>query len=173
MELFQTRQINPTANNVVAFLGNPPTGLRRKSLEAVRFLARKTQKMHQLPFENYSPSTTSRDRTSMRNMSRIPRRRSLSLLTAPGCGKEDSPKQLAFLSQECAGAQQTTPPPVIRFGAIHLTEQRRRQRHHRDRVKSTILEEHSSQLDPSSSNFPTSVYSSGTTQGDSAETPED
>jgi hypothetical protein len=71
-------------------------------------------------------------------------------------------QQLAFLRQERAGSQQQQQQSVIRYGAISLPDQRRRQqRHQRVKMRSVILEERSSQIDLTYSNFPTSVNSSG------------
>ena len=167
----------PSCSFLLACIGVPPTGLRRRSLDAVRFFARKTQQIcqhpaHDWPVPNSSPSPTVTSRATMwTSMSRIPRRRSLSMtwsmpLEEAGCNSSTSGlllQQIAFMSKRAGGEAAVSNGGVVRYGAIainnpaaetrggpvlHHHHHHSHHHHGRKRLKSTIPEERTSQMDP-------------------------
>ena len=121
--------------------------MRRRSLEAVRCLARKTQKIQRLQFEyhyqlsgsgsyNTQPSSTISCWTT-----RLPRRRSLSLWSTQGNSRKSTlsagSQSLYFFQERNALLAQSRTWRTLERGHVAMA----------DRVKSTIVEEKTSQLE--------------------------
>ncbi|OQV17875.1 putative Visual pigment-like receptor peropsin [Hypsibius exemplaris] len=159
--------VKPDKKLAVPVARLPSIGLRRRSLEVARYFV---QKMHPHPAEaaDYRlatsavspPSTTSQ--TSMLSVGRIPRRRSLSMtwslqgnngLPASNILNNNNSNSSNCSDHKREAALLPVPVSTFRFGAVSTPAEprdRRQRRHHWQ--KSTIQEEHSSQLLESSSN---------------------